>query len=134
MRSDQLTLRLTVSVPVWRDAYADGLAAADGRRRAAEHAAHGARRMVAAAVATAVRAATQAALAEAAATAEAGRLATLGEVAVRRIAAGGAEAVQWLDLLDRAAAARRMAIEAALMRDRARAELWRHAPPIPDQP
>jgi hypothetical protein len=134
MRSDQVTLRLTVSLPVWRDAYADGIAAADARRRAAAHEAHGAERMARTAVAMALRAATQAALAEAAATTEETRLQAQGDAIVRRIAAAGADAAAWLDLFDRTAEVRKMAIAAALMRDRALADLWRYAPPTLPEP
>ena len=62
------------------------------------------------------------------------RAATATESVLQRVASGSASVTEVLDLLDRAAEAREQAIEARLLADTARADLWRLAPPTLPEP
>ena len=133
-QTDKFSLALTVSLPVWRGAYDAGVEAARARERAAAHEIHAAAWMARSRVERAKRADEQAERAIAVADTARTRAATAAESVLQRVASGSASVTEVLDLLDRAAEAREQAIEARLLADTARADLWRLAPPTLPEP
>lgn len=128
-QTDKVSLALTVSLPVWRGSYDAGVEAARARERAAAHEVHAAGWMARSRIGRAQRAEEQAVRAIAAAEAAVRRAESASETVRRQVASGTAALPAVLDLLDRAAEARLQAIEARLLADTARADLWRLAPP-----
>lgn len=128
-QSDTYSLALTMSLPVWRQAYAD---AADGARasaRAAGHEAHASAWMARSQLSRAGRAATVAAQARSTAEAVASRTRGEYDAMIRQLGTGAAGLGMALELLDRISEAQMQAIDAELASRMALAALWRLAPP-----
>lgn len=130
-QSDAYSLALSVSLPVWRQAYADAADGAHANARAATHEAAATGWMARSQVARAQRAAAFASQARTAAEAVAVRTGSEYEAVIRQVGTGAASVAAALDLLDRISEARMQAIEAELASRTALAGLWRLAPPDP---
>ena len=121
---------LRVSIPLWRTAYAGGVAAADLDRSAAQSDAAGALRDAEELLARTKRAIDQAARTRRWAEATSSRLTHELEALVAESASGMAGATAMLfDRFDELAQAQRADITAAADADRARAGLWNLTPP-----
>ena len=128
-QSDTISLSYTMSLPVWRGAYDDGVVAARQRGQAAGHEAHAAEWMARSQISRAQRASDQARRAEALAESIATRTASEYAAVMRQVGTGTASISLALDLLDRITDAQLQAIEAVTASKLALAELWRLAPP-----
>ncbi len=128
-QSDQVSVAVTVSLPIWRGAYDAACDVARARARAATHEVAGAGWMARSQVARAQRASEQAHRAEVLAEAITRRSETEFAAVIRQAASGTASLTVVLDLLDRVSEARLQAVEARLASRVALAGLWRIAPP-----
>ncbi len=127
--SDLVKLLVSVSLPVQPTAFAARAEAAQARARAARHELANSRWLAASLRARAERATGQAARAmQVAANLETRQGAEFARLC-QQIASGGDGFAQALDALDQLTEAKQQALDAALIRDQARADLWRIAPP-----
>jgi hypothetical protein len=128
-QADTYSLALTVSLPVWRQAYADTADSARASARAAGHEAQASAWMARSQLSRAARATTIATQARATAEAVAERTRSEYDAMTRQVGTGAASLGMALELLDRISEARMQAIEAEFASRMALAGLWRLAPP-----